>query len=88
MLVDCMNVAESAVGAALVEDSMNNAYIEENVMFRSWFAFTSGLYSGVMLPCGFLWMFQVYLCLHHHHRPLLPHHPYKQKKKRRVKSLQ
>lgn len=88
MLVDCMNVAESAVGAALVEDSMNNTYMGESMMFKSWFAFTSGLYSGGMLPCGFLLMFPVYLCLlhHHHHRHLLPHHPLG--KKKIVKSLQ
>lgn len=81
MLVDCMNVAESAVGAASVEASMNNTYMQEGKMLKRWFALTTGLCSGGMLPCGFLWMFQVYLCLHHHRR-LLPHHPYMNKRKK------
>lgn len=33
---------------------------EESMRIKSWFASTSGLHSEDMLPCGFLWMFQVY----------------------------
>lgn len=55
------NVAESVIAAALVEESIKtNIYIEQSMMSKRWVSSINELYSGGMLPCGFLWMFLVY----------------------------